>query len=438
MRQLTTVIRKLLIILTLLGAAAVLAGCSTDPASETPAEDITEDTAASVDDQAVDDSAPIYTAAYAPDAPVLTLEFSPVDPGQYRVEHLGTPFTFEIEGEWWVQESRNALIALTHPQSREPGDRDVVFMRPRGLAHPANPTVAVDDEEWWDLDDLDGWIKEAESQSVEITNREAVTLGDRSAERFDLTVPSDFECNPNHPWCLGFAESISVTGKAFEKRYSYRIYWVEDDFEPIAIIVGDQLGGTEWFAVADDFLSTAAFGDSVPHPAPLGGDDCLAGYSCDAEAGTLVVPAAGGLSMELSEPRFIYQESGLLAVTLNGPGAVFVLAVVSDGDGNALETYTEVVNYLVESGLTPSDVVADLPFDGTALDVAGMSGDVFLKWDEALRSYRVERIGRVWVLDTPRGPIYVMAEAGEAGAKEAAIALAEEILPTFELVELDD
>ena len=89
-------------------------------------------------------------------------------------------------------------------------------------------------------------------------------------------------------------------------------------------------------------------------------------------------------------------------------------------------------------GLTPSEVVIDLPFDATALDVEGMSDDIILKWDDSPdRLFRLGRFGRVWILDTPRGPIFVMADTDEAGAEEAVLALAEAILPTLQLVDLD-
>ena len=72
---------------------------STEVAEPTPAETVeAEPTATPEPDQ---DEAPaedvIETSAFVADAEVLTAMFSPVEPGTYRVDTLGTPFSITLD-----------------------------------------------------------------------------------------------------------------------------------------------------------------------------------------------------------------------------------------------------------------------------------------------------------------------------------------------------
>lgn len=432
----------------LLCAAVVFGACSDSPQpTETlvdasvvqpPAEgDSGEEPLEAHDDGETDGAAAFANnAVFTPDAQIPTQRFAPIDPGQYRVDMLGTPISFELTGEWFIQPNESLVFVLSHPSSVGPDDRDIVFLRPRSLADPSNPSAAQGAS--WDIADIDGWIANVAS-TVEVTNRQTVMLGDRTAVRFDVTLADDVECGARS--CVDFVQATASDGKVFQRGSHYRIYWVEDEYEPIVVVVGAfARNSDEWFVVADEFMSTLAFGDSVPHPAPTADLDCLAGLSCEAMAGNLTVPTAGGLSVELAEPRFVFQEPGLAFVRLDGPGGVAIFGAEFDMSGNPLASVTDVVDHLMAKGFTSSDaVVGDLGFEAVALDAEGVEEVDVLTWDESLvEGWAPAQATRVWILDTPRGPIVVSAEGfGESGI-EPAVALAEAILATLQLVDLGE
>lgn len=425
--------RKVQIVVLIIGAAAALAACSGEPSVvDTPAVETSV-----VDTPAVEGSVEelqvTSNAVFTPDAPILTEQFSSTGPGQYRSDVLGTPVSFELTGDWHTQVNEPTFLVLSHPLSVGPDDRDIVFIRPRGLAEPTDPS-AFEDGDSWDLADIDGWIANL-IPTVEVTNRHTVKLGDRTAERFDITLTDDVECGIE--FCVGFVEATTVNGKAFQRNSQYRIYWVEDEQGPVVVVVGSTKQDADWLTVADEFMSTVAFGGSFPHPAPTEESACLVGISCEAGAGTVTLPVAGGLSFELAEPRLILQGNGIPVVRLDGPGGLLVFPVASDADGNLLETVDDIVDHLVANGFTTSDVALDLPFEAVVLNMSSQTNPKMLKPDASLdRAWGPEQFTRLWILDTPRGPIAVSAE-GQASVEEAALALAESILPTLRLVDLD-
>ena len=49
-------------------------------------------------------------------AEVLTSSFSPVEPGTYRVDSLGTTFSATFEGDWVVQPHEAGLVVFRIPR----------------------------------------------------------------------------------------------------------------------------------------------------------------------------------------------------------------------------------------------------------------------------------------------------------------------------------
>jgi hypothetical protein len=370
--------------------------------------------------------------------PVLASQYSPVEPGTYRSEQLGWPFSFTTSGEWWVQPNEPGRVVLTHPDSIGPGDRDIVFFRPTALADPADPTAPIDSQERWDVDDIDGWLASLTS-TVPVTGRRDYTLGRFEATAFDVVLPDDFACGPEV--CAGFADIGGTWFVDFFPETEFRVYWVDGgDHEPFAVWIGSGRD-SDWFTTAEALLDTVALGEPGPHPvnpdAPW-----EAGVPTDVPAGPARFPVAGGIALTLDQERFVFQNNGFVAITLGVPGAVTILKPIADGTGTPVATVEDVIGAIQTSAaeIEEVDLEIDLAFPARVLDFRfpGFDGGLLLKWDDTPdRGTEMDRFARIWILDTARGPIVATAQTdADEAAFEVVVELAGRLLPTLELVEL--
>lgn len=72
-----------------------LVGCGSDDGG--PAADGANSDVASQEPTSPDDGAPPASASFEADSPLFTEWFGPLDPGIYRVDALGTPFSFTTD-----------------------------------------------------------------------------------------------------------------------------------------------------------------------------------------------------------------------------------------------------------------------------------------------------------------------------------------------------
>lgn len=254
-------VRKLLVGLSLIA----LWGCgsSADEALEQTAE-VAEATPLS-SSTIVESTAP----AAAPAEPLLAA-FEPLSPGDYLVENLGTSFTFSLGEEWSVFPNTLGHTVLAHEDSRRPGDRDVVFLRPTILGDPTRPGAGPGEIDPWPLDDIMGWLDNLDP-AVTTSEPEIVQVGGRSAVHFEAEVTDSAVCGVDG-YCAGFVintidEEFGISGWAFEPGFQHRVYWIdEDDEAPLVIIVGTPSTDDSFRSQADALLSTVVFGAIEPHP----------------------------------------------------------------------------------------------------------------------------------------------------------------------------
>lgn len=370
--------------------------------------------------------------------PLLAAQYSPVDPGTYRSEQLGWPFSFTTAGEWWVQPNEPGRVVLTHPDSIGPGDRDIVFFRPTSLADPADPTAPIDSQQRWDVGDIEGWLDNVTS-AVPATGRRTYTLGEFDATVFEVRLPDGFTCGPEV--CAGFADVGGTWFVDFFPDTEFRVYWIDGgEHEPFAVWIGSGRDAN-WFTTAETLLDTVALGEPGPHPvnpdAPW-----ESGAPAEVPAGSAKFPVAGGITLMLDQERFVFQNNGFAAVTLGVPGAVTILKPISDGAGVPVTSVEDVIEAIERSAAEIDEVELeiDLPFAARVLDFRfpGFDDDLLLKWDDTPdRGAAMDRFARIWILDTPRGPIVATAQTdADEAAFEVVVELAGRLLPTLELVEL--
>lgn len=213
-----------------------------------------------------DDAVALGSGDFDASAQALMGEFEPVPAGSYVVETLGTPFSLTVGDDWFVQVNSDAGVVLTDPASRGPGDRDVVFMRPTDLSAPAEPTDSLEEQEFWPVDDIEGWLENV-VDGVVVSDVRQASLGGSEALAFDLELVQDFECGPDSRFCALFFDIARRNGKALDRDFDYRVWWVDDgQYEPIAVVVGAGPSDTDFFETAETLLSTIAFGPPAPHP----------------------------------------------------------------------------------------------------------------------------------------------------------------------------
>lgn len=233
--------------------ALMVAACNSDTATtEDSGETVTTTTPASEDTTAASPD----TTASEDSGGVLTLQFAAVPEGTWRVESLGTPFDIDIEGDWWVQPNELGWAVFSAPDSRGPGDRDVVFIRPTALSDAPDPSATG---ERWPADDIEGWL-EAIIDGVVVTEPVDAEVGGAEGIVFEVELAGSQR--------VEFVDNSDVSGKAFDPDHHYIVYWLDqDEHEPIAIIVGAQSADIDdWALTAESLLANVAFDEPAPHP----------------------------------------------------------------------------------------------------------------------------------------------------------------------------
>lgn len=204
----------------------------------------------------------------AADSGTIEGEFHAVDPGVRTIDTLGVPLELELTGEWWVQPNHDGFTVVTHPDSRGPGDRDVVFIRPTALVEPDRLNDSAEDvraQDGWPLPDIDGWLERVPPGLVDGEPVDT-TLGGRDAIRFDVEPTNDFDCGPDG--CAGFVTNDWMDNIVFEHWQRWTVWWVDGgDHDPLVVLVGRDPEDTEWLGTAEALLATVELGEPGPHPA---------------------------------------------------------------------------------------------------------------------------------------------------------------------------
>lgn len=430
--------------------AAVDEATTTAPAETTTAAAV--QTTASTSAPATTEAAPAEDATpaevvFEADAELLNEQFDRVEAGVYRVDATGTPFSFTTSEEMMGgQPSGAAFFVIADVDTQQPEDQDLLFQRISHFSDPTNPAGTIDQpEDGWPADDIDGWL-DAVVEGIEITNREDVTVGGLDAVQFDATLADGFECGEEH--CAAFATNRLATELNFNPRALYRI-WVIDqgDESPLlmhATILRD--AQIDWFDTVDQIVATLSFGPTEPNPIPTEGDLWELGISADVPAGSVEIPALGGIRFELATERFVAQWliGEFYWVETDGPADSELLLIESDIDGNPISTVDELMA-AVTLGVTTAtelDATTLAGFPTRVFDVE-TTGDNFspalipVNADESERGWGAPLAARLWVSETDRGLVLITAEAFQTiDDLPEVIEMSELIVSTLEFIEL--
>lgn len=197
-----------------------------------------------------------------------------IEPGTYRVEALGVPYTITLGPEWWVLDNIAGATGFANPDSRRHGDREVWISRPTLLADPAQPEADVQDQVWWPLDDIEGWL-EVLVDGIVTRGPEQIDVGGRSAIYFEAEVTDPDVCGP-FQHCAGFVINTflgpsSVSAWAFEPGVHHRVWWIDGGEHPPLVIIAANLAATPDFdASVDALLEGLEIGEFGPHPVEAG------------------------------------------------------------------------------------------------------------------------------------------------------------------------
>ena len=422
--------------------AAPTTAAPTTTAAETSTVAVTEEEP--TEEETESDSA--MPATFDADATPLTVEFQFVDEGTYRVDAIGTPLSFVVDQPLYVQPNADGMFVLSHPNSQQPDDRDIVFLRVSDVADPTQPAAAVDVQTAWPADDIEGWL-DAVGDEIVVSNRTATMVGGREALQFDLQLADDAECGESF-FCVGFITNREVNGKALELRSVYRVLWIDEgDESPIAIVVGvrneSELG---WFDNAESILDSLAFGETAPNPIPAEGELWTLGLPSSVPAGVVELPALGGIRFELAEEQFIFQNKDEHHFVALGevPADSELLLIDRNGDGDPISTADEAVAELTDSGveLTELESITVAGFPTRVFDLTTESfpdGPTFtpVRGELGQTGWSAPTDGRIWLFESDRGLALITAETFDSTEHLAAvIEQSTLIVSTLEFIEL--
>ena len=386
-------------------------------------------------------TSPEVPATFATDATLLTEEFTPLEEGTYRVDTLGTPFSFALDQPQALQDNHRAHFVLTHPGSQGTDDRGIKFLRLSALSDPGQPSFGlenfdtafpVDLGEGWPADDFTGWLDNL-TDEIEVSNRANTTLGGLEATRVDLQL-GETDCSVGEGLCMLLGTNHLVDAHFLNAGSTYRIWVVDQNGEdPLAVIVGiNRDSDSDWFTTADTILSTLVFGDVGPNPI-LG-----------ASRGPIELPFLGGIRTELSDGSFATRDPGNLDKIVLSDWEVHTgfLTTPLDSTGNVLETPDDLVAALEQSDTLVTEIESAVidGIDARVFDIASTSTQPMLRltpddeygWAPPTR-------GRMWLIDHPdRGLLMLTAEAFENVDMIFPLVLAqtEAIIESLEFIDL--
>lgn len=361
-----------------------------------------------------------------PPGPLVVVNGPPpalLGPGLHTTDVLGIETTLALDDWWRLDGEDPGSFFLTRPDT--PIDHLlplVILTRPLGLVDPGR----VHDENLLPgggmvpPDDLGAWLDDVDQ--IEVLRTGPASAGDRTGTWFDVDVdvdagPTIADCVPGrcvHTWWAG-------SGFMFNARdlESIRYYEFPDPAGPIFIVVvAAHDEWAEWVERADELIRTTRFGPTAPHPVPA--DVSMATFRRLATGESMRFVDFPGLVITPGRGSAALQRPGYLSIDPWGPGCCPVRSVivrpVQTADGTPLESVDDVVNVFAAAGLARGDdeSIAGLDavvFSGELLqpllryrELADGHDPGFVEWPEM-------RLVRVWILDSPIGPLVLAAEA---------------------------
>jgi hypothetical protein len=179
-----------------------------------------------------------------------------------------------------------------------------------------------------------------------------------------------------------------------------------------------------------------------PNPIPSEGNLWELGFPSDVPAGTVTLPLGPGVTFEMSESHFVFQDEYRAAVVLDDPGEVDIFFADQAFDGEPLATVDDVVGALERDPDLTATVVGTREvggYEATEVDISSLVEPGPDRPPPTLRQsaappdagWRPPPDGTLWIMETPDGLAVITAEWFEPASMEPAQALAAEILDSI-------
>lgn len=440
----------------------VTAGADPDAAEATTVEG-SDDADDDVEEESATTEAPTTTEAAMVDPIELPDGPLDVDTG-YTTDMLGTPLSFVADREWVLAVAEPGVVILEDPGKTTDTSEAVLVLRLNGLADateasagPAGASLSGDPN------DVEAWIEAL--GDVVVSNESTVDLHGASAQRLDMVVNEDVDglpggCGPTPEDTCFMALSSGSAAVPFaivRTSEAYR-FWIIDqgDLDPIMVFAIAAEGNEAWLDDVDGFVGTFMTGDPAPHPIAPPPEDAPweAGFPGPVPAGSVMIPAAGGVTFDMTEERSIFQDMLFASIEANGetegdfPPAM-TLARAEEGfnpeiddepaplEGvadaverlEAISTLTETDETIEVFGVTLQgyDFVDAQPVPVFTSAPAGQSSNVL---------FGPSPVGRYYMGEAGGGAVYIVGyDAPSLEELPAAVAVFDEILPTLKLAE---
>ena len=441
-----------------IGLALVLSACAGDISDDAAAAEVqsvseegaqseapdtttpdTPDTTTPDVEETTTTTQPAVPAVFVADAQPLIPWFTAFEPGTYWSAALGTPMSFTTTELLTTQPNGRGLFVISDPNSRGPGDQDIVFHRAVGFADPAEPNAPRDAIPLWPADDFLGWLDNL-NDGVIASEPRTTMVGGFDAVQVDLEL-GDIECGFEPGSCIGFASNGNGDIKGLNPGDQYRVWVIEQgDDDPIVVTVGivDE-SDTEWFSRADAVLATLAFGEVRENPVqPIGTE-------------TTQSLALGGIELSTPDDRMIgtnwvgrgfywvgvFEDYASIVSFLERPltldlepitSAEQILGALEEFDAEVIELAPTTIGGIdarVFDFTAPRNSIALLSHETDALDPS-------LGWD-------LTEVGRFWVVDHPdRGIQLISINTFENTEEffEPALAYAEQVVASISYAEV--
>ena len=215
------------------------------------------------------------------DATPLPAAPARINADTYVTSVLGPAFSFRVDNYgaddgWFLQIASPVEVAISHPLSEGPGDRDMWFGHPDALSDPEDPFVAG-----WPIDDLDGWL-DANSGWV-VDEPVGTWVGGRSATRFALAGadPCRDPSSPSELPCPALVFDGDEGAMWLVDGARYEVWWVHDvGGSPFVIAAGAASWTDEFRANVEAIVATWAAGTADGGAAIEAGADLRWEYCC--------------------------------------------------------------------------------------------------------------------------------------------------------------
>ncbi len=364
-----------------------------------------------------------------------------LDTGTYRVDEVGTPFTFAIDAEltdsFALVFNYDGRTTIADPQSAGAADRDIVFTRVSTFVDPRDArSVPGEGNEGWPANDAAGWLDNLDDPYI-VSDRQQTTLGGRPAIRFDLRLVDD-ACDQPADFCVFLSGNHETQPRQIKSGSVYRVWIVDQgDADPVLVSVGvDTTADVGWFATAEQLLQTVAFGEPGLSP------------GIALAEGTTKLPFLDGIRIETPPAASAVRRQGNDAhgqILLDDWAASTEFVTNPRSlDGTLLAGTDALVGHLGVLDIDVTELDSDTVggFDARVLEFAGSILEPGFALDaEGSVVWRQSRRSRLWVVEHPdRGLLVISAEAFENAdfSFPAAIEQTEALLSTLEFVEPDE